>query len=67
MSHMHLIDLLDAAKTNAEFAKQSFLVYLISLAKAEAMTTTVESSAPFVAASGARPLLRLVTNPEASP
>lgn len=53
MSHMHLIDHLDATKTIGEFAKQPFLVYLISLAKAEAMTTTVESSAPTVAASGA--------------
>lgn len=40
MSHMHLVDHLDAAKRIAELSNQSFLIYLIDMAKDEVMKTS---------------------------
>lgn len=68
MSHMHLVDHLDAAKKIAEPSNQLFLIYLIDMAKNEVMKTP-ETAQPHVRTdlTNTKPSLRLVQNHTSSP
>ncbi|MBO9198249.1 hypothetical protein J5277_29390 [Rhizobium sp. 16-449-1b] len=68
MSHMHLVDHLDAAKKIAELSNKLFLIYLIDMAKDEVMKTS-ETAQPHVRTglNNTKPSLRLVQNHTSSP